>query len=74
MAYKVSVPVRVRRVEEIDWTFVVNSKEEAEELVDYIKNQGLIALDPDYEEVIEICEEDVLDIYEDDVQIEHVKE
>ena len=72
--YKVTVPVRARRIEEINWTFEVETKKEAEELVSYVKECGLVGLDLNYEEVVEICEEDVLETYTSDVEIEDLNE
>ena len=71
MAYKVTVPVRVKRIEDVEWVFEVENEEEAKELVDYIKSQGLVCLNPDYEEVIKTCEEDMLEVYEDEMQIKY---
>ena len=68
--YKVIVPVRVRRIEEIDWVFEVETKSEAEELVSYVKECGLVGLNQSYEEIVEVCEEDVLEVYASDVAIE----
>lgn len=68
--YKVKVPVKVARIEEINWVFECDSKEEVENLKIYIEEEELIALDPTYEEVVEIYEENLLEVYENDLIID----
>ena len=64
MSYTVKVPVKVARVEELELIFEVNSQEEAEALKEKIETEGLDGLQPSYEEIVNIREEEVLNVYE----------
>jgi len=64
---KVRIPVKVNRIEQIDYIIETN---EPKKLINYIKEHGLGDINIDYEEIIEICEETLLEVYDDDIEIE----
>ena len=69
MSYVVKVPVKVSRIEELELAFEVSSKEEAEALKERIETEGLSGLQPSFEEVVDIREEEVLDVDKPKVEI-----
>lgn len=64
---KVRIPVKVSRIEKIDY---IIETYKPDELIDYIKEYGIKGINIDYEEIVEICEETVLNVYDEDIEIE----
>ena len=64
---KVRIPVKVSRIEKIDY---IIETDKPDELIDYIKEYGIKGINIDYEEIVEICEETVLNVYDEDIEIE----
>jgi len=64
---KVRIPVKVSRIEKIDY---IIETDKPDELIDYIKEYGIKGINIDYEEIVEICEETVLNVYDEYIEIE----
>ena len=72
--YVVKVPVKVMRIQDMELEFEVDSEKEAKMLEYHIEENGLEGVDPTYEKVTGIDEEQVIEIKLCKMKTEKVKE